>query len=458
LRGLGFEAVQFVVVKCNQPCQLKLRRAGVQSLLLENFRQQPAACDRRLDRGFQAGESLVRLPDNVAGHVILCRTLTDANQRLIELELAASTARELGAERVTLVAPYLCYMRQDMAFHPGEAISQQIIGKLLARQVDALVTIDPHLHRTPRLRDAVPLDRAVATTATSLMAEWLVGREAEALIVGPDEEALQWVNRIASAGCFEYCVARKRRLGDRNHKQLHPSIEELYTAVNATFERGGNIIIPTFALERAQELLFYLRQGIEQQRLPKAIQIFLDSPMAISATEIFERHPECYDEEVAQLFHEGGDPFDMPGLHFTRETAESIALNTVGGGAVILAGSGMCTGGRVRHHLKHNLGLRKSSVVFVGYAAGGTLARRIIDGASTVRIFGEEIAVRAKIHTISGFSAHADQRELLEWHQHTGGPSQTFLVHGEEKAMHHFAGLLDRTEVIMPDRGARCGL
>jgi metallo-beta-lactamase family protein len=253
-------------------------------------------------------------------------------------------------------------------------------------------------------------------------------------------------------------VVMETTYGDRNHKQLHPSIEELYAAVNATFERGGNVIIPTFALERAQELLFYLREGIEQQRLPKGIQIFLDSPMAISATEIFERHPECYDEEVAQLFHEGDDPFDMPGLHFTRETAESIALNSVGGGAVILAGSGMCTGGRVRHHLKHNLGLRKSSVVFVGYAAGGTLARRIIDGASTVRIFGEEIAVRAEIHTINGFSAHADQKELLEWHQHTGGPSQTFLVHGEEETMHHFAGLLDRTEVIMPEHGARCGL
>jgi metallo-beta-lactamase family protein len=241
--------------------------------------------------------------------------------------------------------------------------------------------------------------------------------------------------------------------GDRNHKQLHPSIEEFYAAVNATLERGGNVIIPTFALERAQELLFYLREGIEQQRLPTAIQIFLDSPMAISATKIFERHPECYDEEVARLFREGDDPFDMPGLHFTRETAESIALNSVSGGAVILAGSGMCTGGRVRHHLKHNLGLEKSSVVFVGYAAGGTLARRIIDGASNVRLFGEEIAVRAEIHTINGFSAHADQGELLEWHQHTGGPSRTFLVHGEEEAMSHFAGLLSDTQVVMPQYG-----
>ena len=171
--------------------------------------------DIRLHR-FPDGESLLRLPEALPEHVILCRTLTDANRRLIELELAAATARRLGAERVTLVAPYLCYMRQDTAFHPGEAISQQIIGKLLARQFDALVTVDPHLHRTPRLRDAVPLARAVATTATSLMAEWLAGIEGEPLVVGPDEESAQWVMQIAAAGGFEHCVARKRRLGDRD--------------------------------------------------------------------------------------------------------------------------------------------------------------------------------------------------------------------------------------------------
>jgi metallo-beta-lactamase family protein len=243
--------------------------------------------------------------------------------------------------------------------------------------------------------------------------------------------------------------------GDRNHKELEPSNDELYAAINATIERGGNVIIPTFALERAQELLFYLREGIEQQRLPQSIQVFLDSPMAISATQIFERHPECYDEKLAELLRKGNDPFDMPGLHFTRETADSIALNKVGGGAVILAGSGMCTGGRVRHHLKHNLGSPRSSVIFIGYAAGGTLARRIIDGATSVKIFGEEIAVRADIHTINGYSAHADQSELLDWYRHTGGPEQTFLVHGDEKAMRHFAGLLRGSEVFMPELDQR---
>ena len=247
-------------------------------------------------------------------------------------------------------------------------------------------------------------------------------------------------------------VVMETTYGDRQHKQLEPSVEELYAAINDTLDRGGNIVIPTFALERAQELLFYLQAGKTEGALPDFLQVFLDSPMAISATEIFERHPECYEAEVAELFREGRDPFHLPGLHFTRETAESIALNRVGG-AVIMAGSGMCTGGRVRHHLKHNLWRKDSSVIFVGYAAEHTLARRIIDGAKEVRIYGEEIPVNARIHTINGFSAHADQAELLAWHQKLGKPERTFLVHGDEKVMQHFAKRLTDTDVEMPTLG-----
>jgi len=171
--------------------------------------------------------------------------------------------------------------------------------------------------------------------------------------------------------------------------------------------------------------------------------------MAISATSIFLRHPECYDAETAALFREGRDPFAVPGLHFTRETSQSRAINRLHGGAVILAGSGMCTGGRVRHHLKHNLWRRESSVVFVGYAARGTLARRIIDGAAEVRIFGEPVQVGARIHTINGFSAHADQAELLSWHREAGA-KRTFLVHGEPETMNSFTSGLGSTRVEMP--------
>jgi metallo-beta-lactamase family protein len=250
-------------------------------------------------------------------------------------------------------------------------------------------------------------------------------------------------------------VVMETTYGDRRHKAIEPSIEELYDAITATFKRGGNVIVPTFALERAQEVLFYLREGVAQGRLPGSLQVFLDSPMAISATEIYRRHAECYEPSVAKLFHEGNDPFDLPGLHFTRETAESIALNRITGGAVILAGSGMCTGGRVRHHLKQNLWRRESSIVFVGFAARGTLARQIIDGAREVKIFGEPVPVRASVHTINGFSAHADQAELLAWHRKLRRPTRTFLVHGEEDSMRMFATLLPDTEVEMPRLGQR---
>lgn len=225
-------------------------------------------------------------------------------------------------------------------------------------------------------------------------------------------------------------VVMETTYGDRPHRGIPDSIDELYTAVGTTLARGGNVIIPSFALERTQEILYYLRHGIDAGRLPPHLPVFLDSPMAISATEIFRRHTGYFDpaflDELA-----GRDPFDLPGLHFTRSTADSMAVNRIDSGAVIIAGSGMCTGGRVRHHLKHNLWREQCSVVFVGYAAEGTLARRIVDGAREVRLFHDNIRVRAQIWTINGFSAHAGQDTLLEWLSHTGKPKQVLLVHGE---------------------------
>lgn len=247
-------------------------------------------------------------------------------------------------------------------------------------------------------------------------------------------------------------VVMETTYGDRLHKALGPSVEELYAAITDTFARGGNVIIPTFALERAQEVLYYLRAGVESGRLPRTLPVFLDSPMAISATEIFRRHPECYAPKERALFADGHDPFALPGLRFTRETSDSIALNRLSGGAIIMAGSGMCTGGRVRHHLRHHLARSDSSVVFVGYAASGTLARLLIDGAKHVRLFNEDIAVRARLYTINGFSAHADRDELLAWHGAIK-PGKTILVHGDDQVMERFATHLQDTEVLMPARG-----
>ena len=236
--------------------------------------------------------------------------------------------------------------------------------------------------------------------------------------------------------------------GDRLHKPMDASIDDLYDAISDTLGHGGNVIIPTFALERAQELLFVLNRGIEENRLLPSMQVFLDSPMAISATEIFARYPEDLRHEVAQLFREGRDPLAPPGLHFTRERAESVALNNVRG-AIVMAGAGMATGGRVRHHLLHNIARPECSVVFVGYAAAGTLARQIIDGQNPVHILGDDVPVRARIHTINGFSAHADQADLLRWHGYTGA-ARTFLTHGEEGTMQAFASRLAKTQVQIP--------
>jgi len=245
-------------------------------------------------------------------------------------------------------------------------------------------------------------------------------------------------------------VVMETTYGDRLHKPFGPSVEEFYDAVTDTFRRGGNVVIPTFALERAQEVLYFISQGINLGRLMKSTQVFVDSPMAISATEIMQRHLENLQPEIAKLIREGHDPFHFPGLRFTRESADSVALNKIQTGAIIMAGSGMCTGGRVRQHLKHNLWRPESSIVFVGYAANGTLARRIIDGAKEVNLFGEQIAVRARIYTINGFSAHADQGVLLAWQQQTGG-KRTFLVHGEETSMRSFATHLRNTQIELPE-------
>ncbi|MCL5779025.1 MBL fold metallo-hydrolase [Limibaculum sp. FT325] len=245
-------------------------------------------------------------------------------------------------------------------------------------------------------------------------------------------------------------VVMETTYGDRDHRSRAASVAELYGAIRATLERGGNVVIPSFAMERAQEILFHLGEGKRHGKVPKTLQVFLDSPMAISATEIFRRHPDAYRHEIAQIFAAGHDPFELPGLHLVSEAGESAALNQIRSGALILAGSGMCTGGRIRHHLRHNLPHADCSVVFVGFAAEGTLARRIIDGAQKVRIFGDEVPVRARIHTINGFSAHADASELRAWHARLGGPGTTFLVHGEPSSMTALAEGLGTGAVVMP--------
>ena len=222
--------------------------------------------------------------------------------------------------------------------------------------------------------------------------------------------------------------------GNRHHKSIDDSIEELRNAIEVTCQRGGNVLIPSFAIERAQELLYMLREFHEQKELP-AVNVFLDSPMAIKMTDVMRRNPEFYDNETEKLVQRLGDPFDFPGLQLTRTPDESRKINFIRSNAIIIAGSGMCTGGRIKHHLKQNIWRKESSVIFVGYQAKGTLGRMLVDRKKRVKIFGDSFRVKSPIYTIGGFSSHADQGIIIDWLQHMKNLKQIFLVHGEESGL-----------------------
>jgi metallo-beta-lactamase family protein len=228
---------------------------------------------------------------------------------------------------------------------------------------------------------------------------------------------------------------------NRNHRSMKDSIAELGEAITDTFRRGGNVIIPSFAIERAQDLLFILREMYRSGKLPKC-RIFLDSPMAINITEIMQRHPECYDKETLNLFKSHENPFDFPWVTYTKTPEASRAINGIESRALIIAGSGMCTGGRIKHHLKHNIWRKESSIIFVGYQAEGTLGRSIVDGEEEVRIFDETYKVNAEVFTIGGFSAHADRSLILDWLGHCTGIKDIFLVHGESDVVNDFSKII----------------
>ena len=219
--------------------------------------------------------------------------------------------------------------------------------------------------------------------------------------------------------------------GDRLHESRGNVEDGLAEVVNETVGAGGNVIIPSFALERAQEVLYHLNDLLIAKRIGD-VPVYLDSPMAISVTEVFAKHPEMFDEEMTQRLRGGQSPFDLPGLKMSRTTDESKAINHLTDPALIIAGSGMCTGGRIKHHLVNNITQRENTVLFVGYQAVGTLGRHIVDGAEEVRIHGRQHIVEARIARLYGFSAHADRDELMRW---LGGlkqaPRQVFVVHGE---------------------------
>ncbi len=229
-------------------------------------------------------------------------------------------------------------------------------------------------------------------------------------------------------------VVMESTYGDRLHPPVGDLEAELAAIIHRTVDRGGNLVIPTFAVERAQELLYHLARMAHTGSIPR-LPVYLDSPMAIKATEVFARHQHCYDEDAWQLIMEGEHPFSFAGLVMTRSPDESRAINRVNQPSIILATSGMCTAGRIKHHLRHNIERPESTILFVGYQAKGSLGRQIVDGHEQVRIHRRNYTVAAEVVQMSGFSGHADQAGLLKWLSHfQQAPEQIFLTHGDQEA------------------------
>ncbi|TEB17976.1 Ribonuclease [Pelotomaculum sp. FP] len=240
--------------------------------------------------------------------------------------------------------------------------------------------------------------------------------------------------------------------GNRLHHEPQDEIELLREAIQDTYQKGGNLIIPAFAVERTQDLLYHLSLLIEQNKIPP-MPVYIDSPLAAAATGIFQNHPEYYDQETSDLINRGGSPFQFPGIKFTQTAEESKSLNNISR-AIIISASGMCDAGRIRHHLKYNLWRPESTVLFVGYQAEGTLGRQIVDGEKKVRIFGDDIAVKADIRFIDSYSAHADQAGLIAWvKKFSVPPGEVLLVHGEPESTNTLAGLLraEGLKVTVPE-------
>ncbi|MGN0880321.1 MAG: MBL fold metallo-hydrolase RNA specificity domain-containing protein [Oligosphaeraceae bacterium] len=238
-------------------------------------------------------------------------------------------------------------------------------------------------------------------------------------------------------GGADYIVCEST-YGDRQHGAPADIPGELADVVNDTERRGGNLIIPSFAIERTQELLFYLGRLLKEGRIPH-LRTFVDSPMAVKVSDVFKRHAYLFDKETLALARQAR----MPGLTMVRTRADSKAINHIKGTVIVIAGSGMCTGGRIKHHLAHNIEDPSSTVLFVGYQAEGTLGRLILEGANPVRILGEEHRVRARVARLDGFSAHADREELRKWLSTcTRLPRRLFVTHGEHEAAHSFASYI----------------
>lgn len=248
-------------------------------------------------------------------------------------------------------------------------------------------------------------------------------------------------------------VIMESTYGDRLHRSWQDTEREIHEVLTHATSGNGNILMPAFAVGRTQEILYLFAKYYEEWELHRW-QIFLDSPLAIEATRVFTQHSDLFDTETAELWRQNNKTPLLPNLHISRTTNQSMAINHIRSGAIIIAGSGMCTGGRIKQHLKHNIWRQECHLVITGFQARGTPGRALVDGAKNIRLWGETIRVAADVHTIGGLSAHADQTALKNWYANFEGRPPVVLVHGEEQAI---AGLSDclRQQLSAPVHAAR---
>jgi len=333
----------------------------------------------------------------------------------------------------------------------------------LYTQRDAEATF-PHLQAVPYDKSFSPAGGLTVTfrdaghiLGASMVELWVEedGKEAKLVFsgdIGRPSQLLMEDPTIQKTADFLFMEST---YANRDHKNETDSLDELAAAIAFSYKKREKVIIPAFALERTQEMIYSLYLLSKEGRLPADMPVFVDSPLAIKATGIFRRFQDYLDKETKALLTSGENPLDLPQLHFTETTQDSMAINELSGPAVVISASGMADAGRIKHHLRHNLWRPGASIVFVGFQAQGTTGRKIIEGAEKVRIFQEEIAVKAKIFTINGFSAHAGQSQLLDWLSHFQNPDmQVFLVHGEQSAQQVFADLIRerfKFQVLIPD-------
>ncbi len=352
----------------------------------------------------------------------------------------------------------------SLVLHDAAKVQAQDLARVNRRRMRAGLDPIEVLYTTEDVDETIPLLRGVdynkpIPVASGITARWVEaghilgsasieltleenGRRHVAIFSGDIGHLGSPVVRDPERFCGADSIFMESTYGDRNHRSLSETLEETRFVINSALKRRGKILVPSFAIGRTQTLIYHLSALFRSGALPR-FPIYLDSPMAEEATRLYLRHVELFDEEAMELHRTGQLERDFSAVRLCRTAEESMALNNLDGPLMILAGSGMCTGGRILHHLRHNLWRPETHVLIVGFQAEGTLGRQLVDGRKKVHIFGEEIVVRASIHTLNGFSAHAGQSELVEWLSCAAHlRPRLFLTHGEPKAQEALAGLI----------------